>query len=549
MKKTILYFASAILIICVLAFLAASPLLKYLLQRYDLVYLGRELKIESVRVNILTGRIKMNNVKLFELNSDKVFISARSITSNISILKLISNEFNLAKVEIDHPDVNIKKNRFNLNYDDLVIKMENANKQGGFSMKFNWDDVLVTSGKLLFQEDSIAIKCGFKNINLEVKKTANKKGLDLNFEFENGLGSGSVKGVLKYLLSDKRYQLALQVKKYDMNIVDQYFKVLIPDVRFRAILDADFKSKGILGKKEDVTNSGLIRITNLHCGTDSIADYLSFRELELSLREISPKKKIFAYDSVIIKYPYINYVKYNHLDNFQNFFGINGSKITRSDSTDFNLVTELTAYLKMLSRNFKKSDYLVDRFRVESGELNVTDHSEQRQFYMRLYPINLAADKISKKNRRIHASLNVHVSPSTNLNMSIGINPINYKDFEIHYNMKGLPLVVLNPYLTALTSFPFEKGILDCDGNWHVDNGNIESQNHLILHGPKLMRRVKGESTNKIPMRMLFRLMRNNSGIVESDLPITGNLSDPKFELKKAVWDAMMHSGDKTRSK
>lgn len=52
------------LIIMVLLFI--DPIAKYAIQKYDKQYLGREISINRIHINILNASVEINDFKLFE---------------------------------------------------------------------------------------------------------------------------------------------------------------------------------------------------------------------------------------------------------------------------------------------------------------------------------------------------------------------------------------------------------------------------------------------------------------------------------------------------
>ena len=107
-----MWITSTLLAIGVVLILIAAPILKYFIHRYDIEYLGREVEIESCHVNLFTGAIQLDRVKIFELNSSSVFIMAKEVKLQISIFQLVFKNCNLNKLEIEDPFVKIIKKSF-----------------------------------------------------------------------------------------------------------------------------------------------------------------------------------------------------------------------------------------------------------------------------------------------------------------------------------------------------------------------------------------------------------------------------------------------------
>src|SRR5665647_1388737 len=79
-KKPLIILFITITTIVVLAILFISPITKYLVEKYDAKYTGREIKMDWAYVNPFTGYIHFSNVKIYELNSDSIFFSANGVS-------------------------------------------------------------------------------------------------------------------------------------------------------------------------------------------------------------------------------------------------------------------------------------------------------------------------------------------------------------------------------------------------------------------------------------------------------------------------------------
>src|ERR1700754_2648742 len=91
-NKRISYTVAAFLLIFILLVVIVSPLTKYYLEKYDTSLFGREASIGWAYTNPFTGYVHLHNIKIFELQGDSLFISARSASANFSMRKLLTKQ-------------------------------------------------------------------------------------------------------------------------------------------------------------------------------------------------------------------------------------------------------------------------------------------------------------------------------------------------------------------------------------------------------------------------------------------------------------------------
>ena len=110
-------------------------------------------------------------------------------------------------------------------------------------------------------------------------------------------------------------------------------------------------------------------------------------------------------------------------------------------------------------------------------------------------------------------------------------------DFDIRYHLQKLPVSMFNPYVITYTSYPFDRGTLELRGAWWVRNGFIKSNNHLVVIDPRRTKRVINSDKSWLPLPLIMSLIRERGNVIDYEIPITGNLKDPKFHLHDVLVD------------
>ncbi len=550
LKKISFIVTGFIIVTVIIVILMLSPITKYLIEKYDVKYTGRQIKTGLVYINPFTGYVYIGNFKIFEpksgLNSeqsDSVFFSAKGISINLSLTKLFSKTIEISEFTLDQPKGIIIQNKKDFNFNDLVKKFSSKDsvpKQSSFHV--NILNIKIKNGEFYYHEKQIPINYSIKKVNFESSgKYWNADTMAVKFSFFSGTGSGSVNGNITVDLKNLDYRLAIVIEKFDMTIIEQYLKDLANYGHFSATLDANIRSKGNFNDVERVTNSGLLVINDFHFGKDSKVDYASFDKLAIAINELSPRKHIYSYDSISLSHPNIKYERYDYLDNFQRMFGEKGVNISavKEDPAKFNLILKIADYIKAMGKNFLKSDFKINRLAIYNGVLKFNDYSLSEKFSMEANPLNVFADSIDKHRKQVGITLKSGIQPYGNIMIALKINPRDSSDFDMKYRLQNLPLSLFNPYLITYTSFPVDRGSIEFNGNWNVRNGMIKSDNHLLVIDPRVGRRLKNKFTKWIPLRLVMFFVRERGNVIDYQIPVTGNLKDPKFHLHDVIFHTL----------
>jgi len=550
-KKPLIILFITITTLVVLTIVFISPITKYLVEKYDAKYTGREIKMDWAYVNPFTGYIHFSNVKIYELNSDSIFFSANGVSANFSMFKILSKTktYEISDLTLNRPNGIITQNNKEYNFNDLIQKFsaQDTSKVANVVSHFNILNVKILEGIFYYRDKQVPINYFIKKVNIE--STGMQWDADTiaaKFSFLSGIGSGGMKGNFTINSKSKDYRLAIVIQKFDLNILEQYLSALTNYGSYTASLDADLNVKGNFKAAEDVTFSGLLAINDFHIGKNPRDDYASFDKLTLAVAELSPKNHKYFFDSLLIKHPYFKYEKYDNANNLQTMFAAKDSNnavtkipIAKLTATKFNLVLEIGNYIKKLSKNFFRSDYQIKRLAITDGDLKFNDYSLIEKFSMDFNPINIKADSIDKDHKRANISIKSGIKPYGNVSVAIGLNPKDSSDFDLQYQIQKLPATLFNPYIISQTSYPVDRGTIELNGTWQVRNGNIQSKNHLLVIDPRAGRRIKNKATSWIPIWLIMGFVRERGNVIDYEIPITGNLKNPKFHLHDVLFDVL----------
>lgn len=545
-KKTFFVLGCFILISIIVVILFISPISKYLIQKYDKKYIGREITIDWAYVNPFTGYIHLDDLKIYEQNSDSVFFSANGLSINIEMLKLFSKTYEISQCTLDHPKGIIIQNKKDLNFDDLIEKFSRKgdSHETKSPVKFNIFDIKISDGEFYYHEREIPIDYFIKNVHIEsAGKNWDADTIAARLYFLSGMGSGSIKGNCTINLENLNYAYSAVINKYDLNIIQQYLKDLTNYGTFSANLDADVKATGSFKDKQDVTIKGMFAINDFHFGKNPKEDYASFDKMTVVTNELSPKNLKYIFDSISLAHPYVKYELYDHLDNLQTIFGKSGSNVknVNANPSKFNLIIEIAHYINEISKNFFKSNYKINRLAIYNGDFKFNDFSESEKFSAALNPLYFIADSVNKNHDRVNASLKSGIKPYGNISTRLSINPKDEQDFDLQYHLGNLSTAMFNPYIISFTSFPIDRGTMEFNGNWNVKNGIIESDNHVVVIDPRVTKRIKNKDLKWIPMPLILALIRERGNVIDYQIPITGNLKNPKFHLKDVFLDLLVN--------
>lgn len=531
------------LIVLVIAFI--SPIAKYLIEKYDEKFLGRQITLDWIYLNPFTGYAHIDDLKLYEANKDSVFVSFSGLSINVEMWKLIGKNYEISNLSINKPEIHITQNRQSFNFDDIIKRFapkDTTAPKDTSTLKLSVLDVKISGGKFFYIEKAIPVNYWVTDLDIETPGYRwNVDTVLATVKLKSGPGTGDVKLDANFNLKTMDYKIKALVNKFDLSIFEQYLKDLANYGRIRANLDCDVSAEGNVNNQLNMKASGYLAVNDMHFGKNAAEDYLSFKKLALNMNNISPLQYEYDFDTIAIVNPFFKYERYDYLDNLQRMFGVGGSEIkqAQADSSKFNLILEISDFVQVIAKNFVKSHYRATKFALYNGDIRFNDYAIREKFAIAASPLNILAKDIDKNNPRINVNLNTGLKPHGQVTFGVSINPHGIKDFDISYAIKEIALPDVNPYVVTYTSFPFKSGTLEFKGQWHVRDSIIESMNHLIILNPQLLKRVKKKDAKWLPLPLIMAIVREPGNYIDYEIPVRGSLSDPKFKVGDIITDIL----------
>ncbi|HLP71601.1 MAG TPA: DUF748 domain-containing protein [Bacteroidales bacterium] len=532
LKKFLLKSLLIIGIIVLLLIAAASPLVKYVVQKYDVKYTGREITVDRVFVNPLSGAVRLRNFRIYEENSDSVFMYIKRFKTNLSILKLLSGTYELTSLSADQPDIHIIRTDSLFNFSDLIRKFSGNEKDTTKPpAHFNLKHIRINDGLVRYHEYDFPSEINLAEINFS------SSGMMWNVDTIAGKfslvpGNGNLSGDFTVNKASMDYRLSLDLSKFNINLLQPYLTAMAENAVARAEINIGIDAKGNFKEPLNGQARGKLEIDSLHFGRAPDKDFFAIDRFLVKFNEINLKDNKFYFDSILISKPVVLYQKYDTLDNFRRMFSTYLAKKAKEKAKE--AADTISMLVSLLG-----SDYYVGSLALTDGNIEFNDYSLAEKFTFRMHDFTIKADTIDKSKRRVKVHSEGKISPAGSFTADISLNPKDEKDFSLEYRFRDIPAPMFNPYLITYTSYPLDKGTIEMHGKWTVVNSNINSLNHFLAIEPRSSEKQKGKNTKWVPMPLIMAFVRERGSVIDYEIPIKGDLNNPKFKLGDVITDLL----------
>ncbi|MCX6073086.1 MAG: DUF748 domain-containing protein [Campylobacterales bacterium] len=108
---------------------------------------------------------------------------------------------------------------------------------------------------------------------------------------------------------------------------------------------------------------------------------------------------------------------------------------------------------------------------------------------------------------------------------------------NIHVAFENLELKNYTPYSHQFLGYKIANGKLFLNLGYTINQGALDAQNKVVIKQIALGEEIEGGA--KWPMKLVVALLEDSDGVIDIDLPIEGNVTDPNFRYGKMVWQVV----------
>ena len=117
------------------------------------------------------------------------------------------------------------------------------------------------------------------------------------------------------------------------------------------------------------------------------------------------------------------------------------------------------------------------------------------------------------------------LEPTQKTRMALAFNNIDIADFS--------------PYSIKFAGREITKGKMDLDLEYEINKSQMLGKNNIVLHDFALGKKVAQPGAADLPLDLAIALLKDKDGTIRADLPVQGNIDDPKFDYSKTIRRAL----------
>ena len=525
-KIIIRFIIPAIIILFIIALFILPYAAKYYINEHGAAYSGRKLFVNQIRINYFKTVVKVIDFKMFESDDVQPFITFDTLLVDVNPLRLLSSELDIEKMRLVKPEVSIIRSDTVFNFDDIIAFFNSKPKADTVSepakpFKYIVKNISCEKGKLSFTDKGVDHTTIMQDIGFTVPYISynqqEESNAGLKFNLANG---GFLQAKAGYNRNNGAYNADFTVSQLDISPFLPYIKKNFQFKSVDGIVDGNFHLDGNINNSDSIIVRADANVSGFTAKDLTDRKVLGAKHVNVVLQDSYPMKFVFNMDRVTLTEPYLFFEMKDSTNNFLN--------LMVADTVKAGPVANEAPF---------EYYYQINHLKIDSGFVDFRDNTYGEPFDYHLDLVSLKVDSVSSVKEWVTAYSTMRLNKRGKLKAELGINPSDPYELKINYVVKNFLLSDLNIYSRYYVGFPIILGNMYYEGKTVITARQLTSENKLIIRNAKLGKKSGG--LMNIPLKLALYLLKDIHGDVILDLPLTGDLNNPKTNIWRLVWQTL----------
>lgn len=495
-----------ILFIFILLF-AAPRITRNYMVRHSMELIGRKLDIGSIRVNYITGTLRIDSLVLYEKNPPAVFLGFRRLKINFRYLPLFRNEISISEILLENPHVQIIQDGDLFNFSDLAeTDTTVADTATGPPLKYLLKNIRISRGYVTYTDIPLANTIAMNNLDLNIPGfTWNSDSTDLavDFRFVDG---GGLFADLSLNQADSTYGVHLKLDSLNLGILQPYITRSLNISSIKGFMSNDLTIRGSMQHVTQVFIRGVSSVYDFQLSDLQERAILTCKSFAVDIDTFRFDKNRVHLKSIDITGPF---VWIEMIDSTNNLLAL-----VKYDSTE---TTESLAEKDSVSGT--AGAFTFSRLTVRDGSIRFTDRTLR-------VPFDYTIGKVMLDGAPADAFGQLRFHMAAMLNNTSGVvsdalfNPGDLTTVDFGMSVKQFRMKDVDAYFRHYFGFPVSGGMLNFSTENQIRPLLLSSDSKVYWRKFTLGERTGDSSVYHVPLRLAIAVLSDKDGIINLGAPV-----------------------------
>jgi len=456
--------------------------------------------------------LRVDDIHLRDKKSKEKIFSLKTFDLVGGRIEPLSLDIDLNKVTLDRLSLNVQRQKNkSINLQNYFLSQNdehNRSEKKSTRLKFHLGEFKLTQSDIKFRDDSLAstmllsidkLNCSIENITT-AKSEVGQYNLKMNI---NQDGRFYTEG--SFSLSSEEQKGVFHLKNLSLKPYNPYLQ----ESTWMAIQDGLLSLKGKSEYKNKIFKVGSdLELENLR-----IDETKGNRELvrvkHMALNAIELKQEKLSIKRIVVEKFHLN---------------------SRMDKHGFSLLN----LIKKSQKSEKKDGkfiYAIKRVEIKDAQCRFTDRTLKKPFKVVLHNIDATVKNLTNKKGKytvVKVKNEIDKYASARIDATISSYDPGI-DSRLKVTVQRYNLHSLSPYSYTYAGEKITSGELYLNLNYTTTHEKLKGTNNIVLKNSVLGEKSKEKDAPDVPLDAALLLLEDSDGVVDIDVSIDGDLSEPGF--------------------
>ena len=543
--KITLIIVASILLLLVIVLSVAPHIAKGYVNRHGKELIGREIRVEKLRLNALSGRVRIYDLTVFEDDGTTAFFSFDTLDVSVKLRKLLANELYVRHITLAEPRIRVIQDGDRFNFSSIIDHFasdddETDDDTTSSNWRFGFYKIRLSEGEIYYADPKLGGEWDLKNLNIKVPGVYfdGSENTDAGLALKLADG-GTLRTEASLNMDNNDFAVDLDLEQFAISNARAYLADIMNVGKMDGQLDADIQVKGNLNDILRMNIGGKVDLSGVDIRDTKKEQVLACSKLSVDVNRINVKENLYDVKTVMIDGLTSHFDLYKDGSNFSRLFAVGTSdeKQAETQPDAEPAAAETTAEQSSPAKPF---DLRVGKLALRDAEFTFNDYSLPDAFSFPVKKLNVSAENISSLGDS-KARVSAHLPHG---GMAFVKWQGNIDEWKHHQNLvltiKNLQLKDLSPYAVAYLGHPLTDGTFSFTSENTILNSQLEGRNNLDLFNPEVGEKRKDvEPQVKIPLKAALYVLKDKDNKVQFDVPVAGNIDSPEFSYTKIIFKTL----------
>jgi len=500
---------------------------------------------------LLKGDIELNNIALNDIKTDSLLVSFDRFNTSISSLTTGPLAVDVSEIGIRGLYAGIIKNyngaynitdAFEKDQDQTVAEPDSsvavAAEGAEVNPKIMIRKIILENNRIFYEDLSnpIPFRENISSLNCSVENVKPFSSDSSSFKLDFLIGDSEINSLTGFFRHEPMSAGVHSVfQKIDLRSANSFLpdniKLKLSSAKFSADLNTFYDSTA---KTSQLKTSGDIFFTDFSFRDSTGNELLKWKEISLNdlKLENEPLKSRISLIKLKDLYSDIVISKNKEL----NLAAAFGADSPQKDSASVGSAPQDTSSVPT-----DNPDIIIKKVSLENNSIKFADNSLPLPFATTIEKINSTISNIDlKSGERTNISFKGIADKSGTASISgdmFIIDPL--KNSQMNINFDKISLIQYSPYSAKYIGNYINTGSLSLFVKYNILNSNLTSENKILIDKVTFGKEFDSDDRIHLPVKLAIALLKDKNGLIDFDIEVSGDLSDPKINTGSLIWQAL----------